>query len=139
MGLVGELSNNTLNAFNITQPAFIFELNLDSIYPLIQKRAFSKPLPKFPSVSRDITMIIDKNIEVAMILKSVEKLKEKWVEDVLLFDVYEGEPVNSGKKSISLRIRYRSDNKTLEDHTVNNIHKKLTDTLIKRFKAALPE
>lgn len=139
LGLVGELSNNTLNAFNITQPAFIFELNLDSIYPLIQKRAFSKPLPKFPSVSRDITMIIDKNIEVAMILKSVEKLKEKWVEDVLLFDVYEGEPVNSGKKSISLRIRYRSDNKTLEDHTVNNIHKKLTDTLIKRFKAALPE
>jgi len=138
LGLVGQVSYNTVNNFDLMQPVFIFELNLDRIYPLIPDCVFSEPLPKFPFVSRDITMIIDKHIESALVLRKVKALKVKWVEDVFLFDTFEGEPIHSDKKSISLRIKYRSANKTLEDHIVNDIHKKITDKLIDQFEADLP-
>ncbi len=139
MGLVGEVCSSVLNSYNLTQPAFIFELNLGKVYPLIPDCVFFNPLPKFPSVSRDITMIVDKRIESALILNMVKSFKEKWIEDVYIFDIFNGNPIPSDKKSISLRIKYRSDNKTLEDHTVNSIHKTITEKLIAWFKAALPE
>jgi len=66
------------------------------------------------------------------------KTGESLVEDLYFFDVYEGEAIPSGNKSISFRITYRSSNETLEDEAVNGIHKKIADMLLKKFDAALP-
>ena len=138
IGLVGEVSPQVLRNFDLVRPAFIFELNLRSLATLIPDTLFSKPIPKFPAISRDLTIVINKNIESRTILESIRNVNEKLVEQIHLFDVFEGGPIPSGKKSISLRIIYRSATKTLKDDKVNHIHKAISDRLLQEFDATLP-
>ncbi|MCD6184961.1 MAG: phenylalanine--tRNA ligase subunit beta [Deltaproteobacteria bacterium] len=138
-GIIGEVNHRVLNNFNLSAKAFIFEINLTELYKLIPETVFAEPVPKFPAVSRDITMIVDKNFESANILENESLLKENLLEKLELLAVFEGEPIPTDKKSISFRITYRSAQGTLEDNTINKIHKKLSDNLITEFNAALPE
>lgn len=138
IGIVGEVLPQVLKNYDLKQRAYIFELNADKLIELIPGIKPAKPLPKFPSTSRDVTLIVDKNIEAFNIIKSVEILNEDLVENLHLFDVYEGSPIPAGKKSISLRITYRSSFETLEDEVINSIHKDITGRLIKEFDAILP-
>jgi phenylalanyl-tRNA synthetase beta chain len=127
-----------LKNYDLKQQAYIFELNADNLIELIPDIMSAKPLPKFPSISRDVTLIVDKDIEAFNIIKSVEALNENLIENLYLFDVYEGSPIPAGKKSISLRITYRSAFETLEDKIINSIQKDITGRLIKEFNAILP-
>lgn len=138
IGLVGEIHPKVLHNYDLKQTAFIFELNFDQLTTLMPDTKSAQPIPKFPATSRDITLIINKNIEAFKILKSVENLDEELVDNIYLFDVFEGDPIPAGKKSISVRITYRSSNETLEDDKVNHIHKNITDRLIEDFDATLP-
>ena len=138
LGLVGEFSPQILHNYDLKQTVFIFEINLDMLLTLVQDSRHSKALPKFPAVSRDITIIINKHIESRIILKYVENLDEELVESVQLFDIYEGDPIPGNKKSISFRITYRSPRETLEDEKVNRLHKNITDRLLEAFDATLP-
>ena len=138
IGLVGEIHPKVLRNYDLKQTAFIFELNFDQLTTLIPDTKSAQPIPKFPATARDITLIINKNIETFKILKRVENLDEELVENIYLFDVFEGDPIPAGKKSISIRITYRSSNETLEDDKVNHIHKNITDRLIEEFDATLP-
>ena len=138
IGIIGEVHPQVLRHFDLKQTAYIFELNIDSILPLIPEEKQSRPIPKFPAVSRDATLIVDKDIESRQILKRVEQLDEPLIEDVLLFDIFEGEPIPAGSKSISFRIIYRSDARTLEDEEINALHKAVTEKLLQEFNASLP-
>ncbi|MBU4414293.1 MAG: phenylalanine--tRNA ligase subunit beta [Proteobacteria bacterium] len=138
IGLAGEIHPQVLRNFDLKQTVFIFELDLNVISDLIPQTIRSKPIPKFPSISRDITIIIDKDLESSNLLETIKKLGEELIENFYLFDVFEGGPIPQNKKSISLRITYRSKHKTLEDNEVNYIHKNITDRLLKKFDASLP-
>jgi len=138
IGILGEVLPQVLKNYDLKQQAYIFELNTDNLIELIPDIKSAKPLPKFPSTSRDVTLIIDKDIEAFNIIKSVEVLNENLVENLHLFDVYEGSPIPTGKKSISLRITYRSAFETLEDERINSLQKNITGRLIKEFNAILP-
>lgn len=138
LGLVGEVDPGVLHNFNLKQTAFIFELDLAPLLSLWTGPAFGRPLPKFPAIFRDITLIIDKSIEVETVLDSVTRFGEELVEQLHLFAVYEGEPIATGKKSISFRVVYRAADKTLVDEDVSQLHKSITQRLLKRFDATLP-
>jgi phenylalanyl-tRNA synthetase beta chain len=139
LGLVGELHPLVLRNFDLKQSVYIFELNIDSLIKLFSETRQSKPIPKFPSVPRDITIIVNKNTESGAILECIESIPEQLVENIQLFDVFTGDPIPPGKKSVSIRVTYRSRKKTLEDEDVGNIHKTIADRLIKEFDAGLPE
>lgn len=139
IGIIGEVNHKVLNNFAITAKAYIFEIDLPELYQLIPEEIVAEAMPKFPAVDRDITMIVDKNFESANILEHEILVREKLVEKIQLVDVFEGEPIDSNKKSISFRITYRSACETLNDNTINRIHKKLSEQLITRFNATLPE
>jgi phenylalanyl-tRNA synthetase beta chain len=138
IGLIGEVHPRVLQNFDLKQAAYIFELNIDSMMPLIPQGKQSRSIPRYPAVSRDATLIIDKNIASRQILKRVEQLDEPLIEGVHLFDVFEGKPIPAGSKSISYRIIYRSDERTLEDDEINGLHKAVTERLLKEFNASLP-
>jgi len=72
------------------------------------------------------------------ILQNVMDLNEELVENLYLFDVFEGNPIPAGRKSISFRITYRSSSETLEDNRTNNLHKSISDRLVEKFDATLP-
>lgn len=138
VGLVGEIDPGVREMFDLKHPAYILELDLDQIYPIIPQTKSSKPIPKFPAIYRDITIIVDRGIESQTILEAVGKMREPLVESLHLFDVFEGKPIAAGKKSVSFRITYRSSDKTLEDDDVNDLHKSITDKLLESFDATLP-
>jgi len=139
LGLIGELHPLVLRNFDIEQSVYIFELNIDSLIKLLPETRQSEPIPKFPAVPRDITIIVNKDTESGAILECIENIQEQLIENIQLFDVFTGDPIPPGKKSISIRVTYRSSKKTLEDEDVGNIHKMIADRLIKEFNAGLPE
>jgi phenylalanyl-tRNA synthetase beta chain len=138
LGIVGEVDTQVVNAYSIKQPTFIFELDLEMLGQVWPGDTQMAPIPRFPSTTRDITVIVDQDIESGRMLDAVIHFGEKLVEDLYLFDVFSGDPIPAGKKSVSFRVVYRSDQRTLEDDTVNGIHHHLTHRLITEFGAALP-
>ncbi|MFW5636914.1 MAG: phenylalanine--tRNA ligase subunit beta [Thermodesulfobacteriota bacterium] len=138
LGLLGEVHPTTLKAYDLKQTAFIVELNLDRLIPLISDEKQARPIPRFPSVARDITIIVDRSVEADDLLRSVLEMDEELVEDLFLFDLYEGENIPQGRKSVSFRIIYRSALETLEDEAVTGIHQRISDMLLKKYNAAFP-
>jgi phenylalanyl-tRNA synthetase beta chain len=137
-GLIGEVHPQVLENFDLLQTVFIFELHVDRLIRHLREVNQFKPIAKFPAITRDITIIVDKDIEAQKIIKHIENADEELIEDLHLFDVYEGAPIAAGKKSISLRIIYRSPDKTLEDQEIRHLTKNITDRLVKAFNASLP-
>jgi phenylalanyl-tRNA synthetase beta chain len=138
IGLVGEVHPQVLQNFDLVQTAYILEINLDRLISCLPETIRSQPIPKFPATTRDITIIVDKDIESQRIVNSIEGANEELIEKLHLFDVYEGAPIADGKKSISFRIIYRSPHKTLEDEEINRLNKAITDRLVKEYNATLP-
>ena len=138
LGMVGEVDATVVTNYGLRQSAFIFELNMDMMGQMVTDSKQMAPIPRFPSTARDITVIVDQNIESGRLLDTVAQFGEKLVADLFLFDVFAGDPIPAGKKSVSFRVVYRSAERTLEDETVNEIHHHLTHRLITEFGAALP-
>lgn len=138
LGLVGEIQPSVLNQYDINQPVFIFEIDLDILLKRIPAEINAEPLPKYPSVSRDITLIVDQDIEVEKILAGLMDLKEDLVESLHLFDIFEGDSIPEKKKSVSFRVTYRSSETTLKDQAINQLHQDLSARLITKFHALLP-
>ena len=138
LGIVGELHPEVLTRFDLPQKVFIFELDVEQMMPLIPEAIESQPIPKFPAIFRDITIHIDKRIETQQLLEALEDRKPELVESLELLDVFEGDPIPADKKSVSMRITYRSTSKTLEDEDVHDLHKSMADRLLKTFDATFP-
>jgi len=138
LGRVGEIHPEVLANYDLKQPAFLFEIHFDHLVPLVKETKQSKPIPKFPAIFRDITIIVDNDIEAQKIVAEGHNQAEALVESFSLLDVFEGKPIAEGKKSVSLRVTYRSASKTLQDEDVTPIHQSIADRLVKAFKASLP-
>ena len=138
IGVLGEVYPDVLKNYGLKQTAYICEINLDTLIPKMPQEKNFKDLPKFPSTSRDLTLILNSEIEVQTVFDSIMKYSKDLVESVTLLDVYEGKPIEEGKKSVSFRITFRSWKKTLKDSFVNKMHKDIADLVIKEFGAGLP-
>ena len=138
LGLVGEIHPQVLANYDLNQPSFIFELNFDHLVAVIRDMTHSIPIPKFPAIFRDITIIVDNDLETQRIINEAQNPQEELVESFSLLDVFEGKPIAAGKKSVSLRVTYRSSVKTLEDEDIASLHQSIADRLVKTFKASLP-
>ena len=138
VGLVGEIHPRVRSNFDLKQTAFLFELELDKIISLIPPVTGSRQIPRFPAIYRDITIIVDRGIETQAILEAIDNIGEDLVDRLHLFDVFEGDPIAAGKKSVSFRVTYRSSTKTLVDNDVNDLHRAITNELLQAFDATLP-
>ncbi|MFO8084469.1 MAG: phenylalanine--tRNA ligase subunit beta [Desulfobacterales bacterium] len=138
VGLVGQLHPQVLAAFDLKQKAFIFELNQSILSYLTPQTKKFQPIPKFPPTSRDITIIVEKQIESRQVVEMAGEIDNALVESVFLYDVYEGAPIPKGHKSITLRIVYRSAEKTLEDADVTPVTEKIAKYLLDKLHATLP-
>ncbi len=139
VGALGEIDANVLSAFDIKQAAFAFELDCKSLALGMGPEArMVHPLPRFPAVARDVTLIVADALEATQLLEHIDAMQEALVEDTLLFDVFQGETLPAGKKSLSIRVWYRSPDETLADETVNRLHERICSQLVERFGALLP-
>jgi len=139
LGEMGEISVQAQTHFDLEEPAFLFDLNLDLLLPKIGQGVFFRPWPRFPEVTRDMALILDDQVLWRDIQEEVRSLKEVLIEDIELFDLYYGKPIPEGKKNLGVRIHYRSLEKTLSDEQVNAVHEKVLKQVIEKFGATLRE
>lgn len=137
-GRIFEVSPKTLKNFGIDQKTFIFYTTLDSVLKNKKDSALFREVPKFPAMTRDITIIIPKATEAGNIINLIKELNEEIIENITLFDVYQGKAVNENEKSLSFRITYRSLKETLKDKRVNKVHDKVTSALLNNFEIRFP-
>jgi phenylalanyl-tRNA synthetase beta chain len=139
VGCIGLVNKAARDEWRLTGPVAAGEINLDALL----KKAFTisktKDLAQFPSMSRDIALVLDEGVKHEDVVKLVEKANPKDLESFGLFDVYQGKGIEKGKKSLAYTFTYRSDKQTLTDKKVNKAHQKLTDFLCKQLGAALRE
>lgn len=138
LGIIGEIHPQVCKTYDIKQTMFIFEIDLQTLIDQIPEIVFAQPLPKYPATSRDATLIIDQSVEAGALLAYVRQMDQPLVEAVHIFDVFEGGTLPENRKSVSLRIVYRSSKETLEDSTINQIHQEITGQLVSRYNADLP-
>jgi len=110
------------------------EINLDAILPVIEEERAFKPLPKYPAVMRDISVLISVDTRIGEVLEAIDAVSSKFVEDVDLIDEYVDEKFD-GKQSLTFRIIFQSEDKTLTDAEVDRDLSKIISALKKSFGA----
>jgi phenylalanyl-tRNA synthetase beta chain len=138
LGLIGELHPKVRAAFDLKQTAFLFEVEIGAVAELLSETRYRMRTVKFPSVARDITLIVDRQLEAQAVANEVAAMRLDLLESIQLFDVFSGEPIPADKRSLSFRLTYRSPEKTLEDSEVNALHQRVTERLLSAFRAELP-
>jgi phenylalanyl-tRNA synthetase beta chain len=96
-----------------------------------------RQMPKFPSVARDIALVVPEGVAAGKLLTAIENEKEALVEAAEIFDVYRGDSVAAGHKSVAIALTYRSIEQTLDDITVNRVHQRIIKMLENRFQGKL--
>lgn len=137
VGILGEVHPDVADNYGVDERCYIAELNLDVLYSYANLDKKYKALPKFPAVTRDMAILIDDAVLVQDIEDIMWKQGGNMVESIKLFDVYKGEQVPAGKKSIAYSMIYRLENKTLTDEEVSKVHDKIVRTLENRLGAQL--
>ncbi|MGI6657486.1 MAG: phenylalanine--tRNA ligase subunit beta [Desulfobulbus sp.] len=139
VGLIGAVHPETLKRADIKQPVFFLELDLELLLTVpVQPKQF-RTLPKYPSVKRDLSLVVADTVPAGNLLAAVKSQQQKYLESVEIFDVYRGKPIPAGQKSVSLAFVYRSEQGTLEDQTVDKAHNKIVTSLMADFQARYRE
>ena len=136
IGTFGELHPDVIENFDLKKKLLTAELRLEALIKYSDKNIFFKGINKFPAVPRDLALVIEENILVGDVIKSIAKLSPV-IEKVELFDVYQGAGVEAGKKSIAISIVLREKNKTLEENEINSVISKILEKVKKDFGAEL--
>ncbi len=129
VGFLGEVHPLVAESYGIGTRAYVAVLEMPLIIPFATFERKFEGIAKFPAVSRDLSMVVDKNINAATIENMIRQRGGSILEDVSLFDIYEGEQVASGYKSMAYSIVFRSKDKTLQDEDVNKAMKKILNGL----------
>jgi phenylalanyl-tRNA synthetase beta chain len=136
IGWVGALHPELEQRFDVPR-VYYFELDLQTLQEVRQKTVSFVPLPKYPAIIRDIALIVERTQHVEPLLQLIRSAGTPLVRSVNVFDVYEGEQVQPGKKSVAISIEYRADDRTLTDAEVLEIHQTLLDRLASEYHAEL--
>jgi phenylalanyl-tRNA synthetase beta chain len=137
IGWIGRLSETIAVAYKFRQPVYLAELDLTALLVSGQRTVHYKPLPRYPSVVRDVTLLVGRDISFAELLGAVESERVADYSGAKLVGTYEGKNIPEDKRSITLRIEYRSEEGTLRDEEVEERHRGLIDSLVKKFNAEL--
>lgn len=125
VGVLGEVHPDVLSHYGIQERVYLFEIDFEELVRRVEEGRWFQPLPKFPEVFRDLSLVVSEEVEAEKIGEAIWGLKEPFIKEVRLFDVYQGPPIPKGKKGVSYRIRYQAPDRTLTDEEVNQFHAKV--------------
>jgi phenylalanyl-tRNA synthetase beta chain len=137
IGVVGEIHPSVLAAFDLDQAVTLAEIDFDRLIDQGMSPPQYRAIPRFPSASRDLSVIVEAGVQAGQILRYLQTFHAELLREVRLFDVYAGQPVPSGRKSLTFALTYRADDRTLTDEEVNSIQTQVVEQLRQRFGAQL--
>lgn len=137
IGLCGRLKPEVCQYFDIEQPVYAFEIDLDAISELTNFERQYQAVSRFPFSMRDLAFVLDESIPAGDILEAIRKNAGNLLQDLNVFDVFRGESLPAGKKSVAIRMRFQSLDRTLSDKEVDTIFRKIIKLIEKQFDATL--
>lgn len=137
LGTLGELHPQVLAQYDIDMPVYLLDLAVPELISGGALHGGFKPLSRFPDVYRDSAFLLDDTVTAQAVLNLIRSVKIKDLEDVVLFDLYRGKGIPEGKKSLGVRLRYRSMDKTLTDEEVTRAHSKVVQALTNQLGAEI--
>lgn len=135
VGVIGQVHPDVAEAFEVEQEAFLFDLSLDALLPHAGAARKARPVSRFPAVEQDLALIVDRDTPAGAVRAAIESAA--LVREARVFDVYTGDQVPAGKKSLAFSLLYQSDDHTLTDDEVARAQRKLLERLRREFAAEL--
>jgi len=137
VGSLGELHPDVQEQFGIDQTVYYFELNVEHLVAHSPDITSVSAPSRFPDTIRDIAMLIADEVPFIAVRECIKALRIREIEDVGIFDLYRGEHIPAGQKSIAVRLRYRSHDRTLTDEEVVRLHERVIKNLINEIKVTI--
>ena len=137
IGTIGELHPLVKESYEIDNPVYLLELDLDKISNIYDAHIDYREIGKYPTVERDLAILLKEDLNVNEAEKIIERSGGELLKDFHLFDVYRGKQVPEGYKSLAFSLVYQSLEKTLTDLEVNEIHERIQKDLAERLGAQL--
>jgi len=139
VGIFGEIHPEVINNYRIPGKVSLFEIDFENLLPNIPPDLNFFILPKYPSVQRDLALIVKEEILSADIIKTIKSIDEKLIKKVTLFDIFKGKQIGDGYKSLAYSVVFQAEDRTLTDQEVENIYIKIREKLIGKFNAKIRE
>jgi phenylalanyl-tRNA synthetase beta chain len=138
IGYFGEIHPAINKFFDIKTRLYIFEIFVDSL-PALAKSNSRKAYQTndFPIVERDFAFVVDKNLMVGELTKSIQTIDKNLIKEVNIFDIFSGNNIEEGKKSVALRVKIQSSEKTFTSAEIDDLSAKIIETLANKFEAKL--
>jgi len=131
IGMIGQLTPMIQDAFDLGKsPVFVAHIDLTSLIVLKTSALKLKPIPRFPSVTRDLAFYVSDALAFSTIMKTVKKAGKKMVHDVLLFDLFQGNQLPKGQVAMAIRIILLDEQKTLQEEEINQTISAIKSALV---------
>ena len=134
VGFIGQLHPTLQKQLDLKE-TYVFDLNLEEVFAAYDAVPSFTAIPKFPSIARDIAFILDKNVHAGDVKKVIEEVGAPLVNRVDIFDLYQGDNLEEGKKSIAYSLLYQHPEKTLKDEEVEESYQKIIAAVNEKFNA----
>lgn len=128
IGFIGEL-HPSVAADNDLKRTYVFELNYEEMMKVSVGYINYQPIPKYPGVSRDIALEVNHDVPASELISTIHDNGADILQDTQVFDVYEGEHLEEGKKSVAIRLNYLDTENTLTDERVSKVHDQIIEAL----------
>jgi len=139
VGIFGEIHPEVINNYRIPGKVSLFEIDFENLLPNVPSDIKYCVLPKYPSIQRDLAIIVKEEILSADIIKTIKSIDEKLIKKVTLFDIFKGKQIGDGYKSLAYSVVFQAEDRTLTDQEVENIFKKIREQLITKYSAKIRE
>ena len=137
VGSAGRLAESIATSYKFRQPVYLAELDLTTLLDSEPRPTQYLPLPRYPGVVRDVTLLVSREVNFADLVQFVDSEQIANYAGVMLVGTYEGKNIPADKRAITLRMEYRSGEGTLRDEEVEERHRGLIDSLLIKFSAKL--
>ncbi len=137
IGMLGTVAHEVRNAFEIDKPAYLLDINLDRLLKKAVPAAIFEEIPAFPPSQRDMALAVDVDVAAGDLLDTATKSGGKLLNDARIFDVYTGDKIEAGKKSVALSLSFQSAERTLTDTDTQKAFDKIVGKLKKLYGAEL--
>jgi phenylalanyl-tRNA synthetase beta chain len=135
VGSIGRLSEAAAGQYKFRQPVFVAEVDLTALLESNQLPVLYSQLPRFPSIVRDLSLLVDRKITRATLMDAIANQRPAHFVRSEFVGTYEGEGIPDDKRSVTCRLEYRADDRTLRDDEVDKIHWRVVEALKEQFHA----
>jgi phenylalanyl-tRNA synthetase beta chain len=135
IGFLGKVHPRVIKKYSLKRDVFVFELDLERAF--LDLLVTAKPISKYPSIRRDISIVVSKDTSAAEVINNIKIINTKIIQSVKVFDIYEGDNIEEGRKSVALGLILQEKSRTLTDEVADEIISKVIQMLQSNFSAKL--